>query len=200
MIKAIVFDLWKTLGVKQTSLSATFRKAVKLPKKEWEESKYEKAIQLKKWKTKKAMANHLLKAFNKPVTEKNIKSIVEGLNKSLRCSRIRVKMKKRLIKLKKNYKLGILSNTTSWSSESIKRWGINNLIDAQSYSWQTKSLKPSKKSFMSICKKLKVKPKEALFVDDSEKNIKAAKKLGIITLHYHSFPQFNKKINNILDN
>jgi putative hydrolase of the HAD superfamily len=42
--------------------------------------------------------------------------------------------------------------------------------------------KPELKIYRLTLKKLKVKPEECIFIDDKEKNLKPAKKLGIKTV------------------
>ena len=47
-------------------------------------------------------------------------------------------------------------------------------------------MKPSYEAFEYVLKKTGFKPEETAFVDDSEKNINAAKKLGIKTIHFNN--------------
>jgi putative hydrolase of the HAD superfamily len=46
-----------------------------------------------------------------------------------------------------------------------------------------KLLKPDPRIFLLLMKKYNLEPSESLFIDDTEKNITAAGKLGFITVH-----------------
>ncbi len=55
--------------------------------------------------------------------------------------------------------------------------------------FSAKELNLSKKdphSYLFVCKKLKVEPRNVLFIDDTVKNIEAAEKAGLDTTHYVS--------------
>ena len=49
---------------------------------------------------------------------------------------------------------------------------------------ETAIVKPDPRIFAQACKRFRLKPAEALFVDDSEKNIEAARALGFHTHHF----------------
>ena len=97
-------------------------------------------------------------------------------------------------KLSKNYKLGILSNTTFFESQAPLNWKINSFFDAQVYSWQLGSIKPSFRNFEAICSALKVSPKEAIFIDDGKKNIIAAQEFGLKGIQYKNIEQLKKEL------
>lgn len=94
-----------------------------------------------------------------------------------------------LRQLKKQYKIYMLSNTNSimWRSriaEDFRQEGLEreDYFDGIVTSFEAKCIKPDAQIFHTVVKKLGVKPEETLFLDDSQKNLDAAAKLGFKTL------------------
>jgi len=58
--------------------------------------------------------------------------------------------------------------------------------------------KRNPEAFKFIAEKLGKKADEILFIDDMEKNIEAAKKAGLATIHYKNFAQVQKEIKKLL--
>jgi putative hydrolase of the HAD superfamily len=89
-----------------------------------------------------------------------------------------------LNKLKKKYKLAILSDAPkiqAWIRLAAMR--IQDKFDLVITFDETKSKKPSKKPFLYLLKKLKLKPEECLMVGDSlKRDIAPAKRLGFKTV------------------
>ena len=95
-------------------------------------------------------------------------------------------------KLKKEYKLCLVSNTNATHINAIRK-------NAGPYLWnnfikQFKSLllsfeighrKPDETYFKYALELMNVKPNTVLFIDDSDENIEAAAKLGIKTLKFN---------------
>ena len=91
-------------------------------------------------------------------------------------------------RLKPNYKLGMLSNTSEWHFEyGIKPVDIFNLFDAVTLSYEIKAMKPDKKLYSDILFKLKAKPEESVFIDDLKENIEGAEAVGIKGVQYLSY-------------
>lgn len=100
-----------------------------------------------------------------------------------------------LRKLKKDYKLIALSNTNKANYEFItKRYDIMNVFDDYVLSYQVGSLKPEKKIYKAALEKSLCKPEECLFIDDIEKFVIAAEKLGIKTIQYKSHSYLEEKL------
>ena len=84
--------------------------------------------------------------------------------------------------LKKNYKLAVINNGNNLAEKYwMKRFGFN-IFDAFVNSAKEKVKKPNPKIYLITCKKLNVKPKNCLFMDDTEENIIAAKRLKMKTI------------------
>ncbi|MCX6764171.1 MAG: HAD-IA family hydrolase [Candidatus Nealsonbacteria bacterium] len=89
---------------------------------------------------------------------------------------------KLLPELKKKYKLAIINNGNSLA---LKYW--NKIFNFEVFDFFINSAiegfkKPNHKIYLIACKKLKVNPKNCLFIDDLEANIKTAKRLGMETI------------------
>lgn len=70
-------------------------------------------------------------------------------------------------KLKKNFKVGLLTNNVQkWVEKILKKYRIENLFDAIIVSSEVKTRKPDAKIFYFALKTLSVKPEESLFVSD----------------------------------
>ena len=57
---------------------------------------------------------------------------------------------------------------------------------------------PSKKIYLEVLKKLKVKGDECVFIDNEERNIKTAKSLGMKTILFKSMRQLRKELRELL--
>jgi putative hydrolase of the HAD superfamily len=81
--------------------------------------------------------------------------------------------------LKKNYKLAILSNyTKEWVEYVIKKHRLKVLFDPRVVSCYEKCAKPDPKIYDALLKKLKLKSRECLFIDNREANDVTADNLG----------------------
>ena len=95
--------------------------------------------------------------------------------------------------LKKNYKLAVINNGNNLAEKYWKKKFGFNIFDAFVNSAKEKVKKPNPKIYLITCKKLNVKPKNCLFMDDTEENIIAAKKLKMKTILWER----NKKKENL---
>lgn len=193
MIKAVVFDLWETIGTKGFRVSKSLREHFNIKTPDFLE-RYERSLQLKEWKNIEEMAKNFLINFNINVNEENINFVIDIIQKGIDKATIFRGMKVILGKLKNKYKLALLSNTTNFESKVISKWNLNKYFDIQIYSYQINSLKPSNRNFDEICKKLNLKPNECLFIDNEERSIEAARKLGFKTITFQNVEQLKKEL------
>ncbi len=101
--------------------------------------------------------------------------------------------------LKGNYTLVMMSNQIEdWLESEIDKNNLRNLFDHFLNSYQVKIQKPDTKIFDLALKQTNSKPVETLFIDDSEKNIIAAKNLGIKTIQFRNFEQFYKELESFI--
>jgi epoxide hydrolase-like predicted phosphatase len=113
--------------------------------------------------------------------------------------RVRPEMIDYIRELKKKYKTAILSNYNSQLENLIKNiFKIYHLFDVVVNSYDLKISKPNPAIYLHTLEKLNVKPEEAVFIDDKERNTKAAEALGIKSIVFYDFEQFKKDLNKIL--
>jgi len=86
--------------------------------------------------------------------------------------------------LKPKYKTGLISNAWSGLRAYILREKFDDAFDCMIISAEVGAAKPSAKIFQIALEQLKVKAKEAVFVDDFIENIEACEKVGMIGIHF----------------
>jgi 2-haloacid dehalogenase len=93
----------------------------------------------------------------------------------------------RQLKASGKYKIYALTN---WSAETfplaLERYGFLNWFDGIVMSGAEKMRKPSPAFYQLLLDRYDVKAAEALFIDDNYRNILAAEKMGIKSIHFTS--------------
>ena len=90
-------------------------------------------------------------------------------------------------KLKKKYKLALLSNIDHPHKKYLsKKYKLKDLFPIRIYSCDVKTIKPGSKIYKIALKKLKTKPEQTIFIDDGKDNVIAAKKLGIHAIQFQN--------------
>ncbi|NLG50774.1 MAG: HAD family phosphatase [Chloroflexi bacterium] len=87
--------------------------------------------------------------------------------------------------------VGLLSNAPpgrSASANAAARWGMEGLFDVQVFSYEVGALKPDPRMYAAILQKLGVAPAEALFIDDSPKNVAGAEAVGMQAIRFTGVP------------
>lgn len=86
-----------------------------------------------------------------------------------------------LKKLKKDYKIILISNTDCFSVEAVmEKYDMKKLFDAMIFSYKVGMLKSNPKMFETALKKVKVKKEDAIMVGDSiESDVAGAENAGI---------------------
>ncbi len=102
-------------------------------------------------------------------------------------------------RLRGKYPLVLFSNLNrmhaGWSEKKLH---LKKRFDIILFSYQYKTRKPEIKFYRVLLKKVKVRPEECLFIDDNNRNLKPARKLGIKTIQYKNGMNLQKKIENAL--
>jgi putative hydrolase of the HAD superfamily len=94
--------------------------------------------------------------------------------------------------------LALLSNQIEdWLEEVIEKYELNKLFDVIITSYNFKIAKPDISIFKETAKKLGVKPEECIYIDDLDKNIPPAKKLGMKTILFKNTKQLVEKLNKL---
>lgn len=118
---------------------------------------------------------HISDQFNIPIRE---------LHKELNNVHYRIHMIELINKLFKRYSLHILSNQMHSRAQFILEHEDIHYFKEIFFSSEIHFLKPHKKAYLHVIKKLRAKPEECLFIDDREVNVQAARSVGMHALHY----------------
>jgi putative hydrolase of the HAD superfamily len=97
--------------------------------------------------------------------------------------------------LKRQYKVGLLSNTGRGSLQQlVAAGGVTGLFDVVLASGETAYAKPDREIFELIAEKLGVTLSDILFFDDSELHVQSARTYGMQAVLYRSLTDVQKAI------
>ncbi|HLG24822.1 MAG TPA: HAD family phosphatase [Candidatus Nanoarchaeia archaeon] len=103
--------------------------------------------------------------------------------------------------LKRKYKIGLISNIIKSHSRIIKKSGILKNFDVSVLSIDVRMTKDQKEIFLLAANKLKVKPKECVFIDDIPEYVKTAESAGMKGIHFKGASLLKKELKNLkIDN
>jgi len=130
------------------------------------------------------------KQFNLSITQKEFfKEYTSRIFENIKSTLALIK------KLKKNYKVALLSNTTKVDFDClIKKLKEFPLFDAVTLSFEVEHKKPEKQIYLDSLKKLNLNPDECVFIDDIKEYSDAASKLGIHGINYISYENLIKEL------
>lgn len=98
-------------------------------------------------------------------------------------------------KLKKHYKLALLSNTSEGDFvRRIQTMEIFPLFDVVSTSFEVGAMKPNEKIYFDCIKKLDLEPEECIYIDDIKEYALKANELGMKGIHYTSPDQLIQQL------
>lgn len=98
-------------------------------------------------------------------------------------------------RLKRNYQVGLLSNQISdWLDPIIAEHQLHKLFDPLITSYGVALAKPDQRIYEYLQRALEVEYRQILFIDDLERNLAAARKLGIKTILFESIEQLNRNL------
>ena len=117
-------------------------------------------------------------AFHAPLRQKGVNSAVEKLT----------------LRLKKRYKVGLLSNMVEESYREHEAKGHYRHFSYAIHSWKEGIVKPDPRAFHLILKRMGVQPHEAVFVDDQEKNTRVASELGMHAVLFKNATQLKREL------
>ena len=100
--------------------------------------------------------------------------------------------------LRPKYKIGVISNVLAGFIYLILPKKDLKLFDDLILSYKAGVAKPDPRIYEMSLKNLGVKPEEAIFIDDQERFVEAAKAVGMDAFLYSSFEDFRQKIEAIL--
>jgi putative hydrolase of the HAD superfamily len=135
--------------------------------------------------------------FWKNFTQKSkTKVTVEDLEKTIR---IKIEPKKDVMdivkKLRKNYKVVMLTNNSKeWVDFINEKFKIDQKFDIIINSADVNAAKPDISIYKITLEKIKVLPQECVFIDDTEKNLVAAREFGMKTILFKSVEQLKNDL------
>lgn len=105
-------------------------------------------------------------------------------------------MKELTKRLRKKYKVSLLSNTSEWDWDCMIKTAPEILtFDTITKSYEAGAMKPSEIIFKDALKKLKLKPEECVYTDDILEYVEVAKSLGFKAFQFTDVEKF---INDLL--
>ena len=105
-----------------------------------------------------------------------------------------------LPELRERYRIAIVNNGTSLTFPWFDaRFGIARNFDLYLASGRAGVAKPAAGIYEQACRKLGVTPNECLFMDDSEKNVEGARRLGMQAIHWPDPAEGLKRFKKWLD-
>jgi 2-haloacid dehalogenase len=103
----------------------------------------------------------------------------------------------RQLKASDKYKIYALTNWQAGLFDiALVRYNFLYWFDGRVVSGEEKMKKPFPGFYLLLLSRYNVKAEEALFIDDNLRNIKAARELGINSIHFQSPEQFKKELLN----
>lgn len=107
-------------------------------------------------------------------------------------------MKELVDRLGKVFRLAILSNSDPANSPVFKKKGYYKPFDVVVLSHEEHVMKPDKKIYRILLKKLKTTADKCLFIDDVQTNLDVAKKLGMKVILFKNIKQFQQDLEKII--
>jgi len=94
----------------------------------------------------------------------------------------------------KGYKLGVLSNNILKGAIKIRQSEVAKYLDVILVSEEIGYMKPQKEAYQFFADRLKVKPQELIFIDDTEKSIISSKEVGYRSLLFTNYKKLLKDL------
>lgn len=88
--------------------------------------------------------------------------------------------------LRPHCRIGLLSNASPRLQELLDSSGVTELFDVIVISGRVGVQKPDPEIYRLVLERLGVAPEETIFVDDFARNIEAAERLGMETMHFRA--------------
>lgn len=193
MIKLIAFDFWETLAIKKNPFlhfSEEIRREFEINlDREKVSLIYQEIVQTKYWQTEADAFTEFARKLNISPTKNNIVKLIGMRNESEEGILVFDFVVPLLKKLKEKYKLAIVSNSSMFTYENIKKQtSLLEYFDYEHFSFQVGYLKPNPQMYLDLQRKANVFNNEVLMIgDDFENDFKAPKKLGINAIIFKNY-------------
>jgi putative hydrolase of the HAD superfamily len=114
--------------------------------------------------------------------------------------RLNVELTRYFAALRPRYRTGILSNSFVGAREREQEaYGFEDLCDVLVYSHEEGMKKPDRRLYELVCRRLRVAPAEAIFVDDVEDCVEGARRAGLTAIRFRNNVQAIAKLNSLLE-
>ena len=133
-----------------------------------------------------------------PECEKEIRSIFDHMDNLLRGRSYADEWIREL--KERGCKVYILSNMSKPAHEVHGKGCMKFLdeVDGAILSYQEKMIKPDRCIYELLCDRFQIEPQTAVFLDDTLKNIEAAKEFGLHGIHFKTYEQAKQELEALL--
>jgi len=193
--KAIIFDAFDVL-INDGVRGMARKLALEMGLADWPEFFQQLPFWQENWQKLwlgKMSEKEMERGITSQLGEKRARRFFAGWKRLTKADEKMVDLLKR-IKRKKEFRLGFLVNTPPKLLEYLKQEIPLSLFDEVVFSCEIGLMKPDQQIFKVMTKKLGVKIEECLFIDDSGKNIMAAKKIGMQTIRFKNYKILKRKL------
>ncbi|MFA6353432.1 MAG: HAD family phosphatase [Candidatus Paceibacterota bacterium] len=201
-IKVIIFDLGGVLvPEKRDFIDDHISRLLKITKNNLR--KLYKNINNKLTKGEVSLGQFYSKILKKIKVEKEITSselVQKHIELYKKCQKRNINVLRLIEKLKKKYLVVCLVNTEIEIAKINKEAGLYDIFSKSFISTDMKIMKPNLNIYKTVLRQLGVKSKEVVFIDDKEKNVKAAKTLGINGILFTNVKDLKISLKRILSN
>ncbi len=100
-----------------------------------------------------------------------------------------------IAQVRKQYRVGLISdNYREMVAACIVKYQLRKRFDTLTFSNDVHVKKPDPKIYLLACKKLRVRPEDAVFLDDKQKNALGARRVGMKAIVFKSIPQARREL------
>ena len=131
------------------------------------------------------------------IKQEDIRRVTTEVNKTHKNDRLNKDVVKLIQALHKKYRLACLTNTIDEHYSHNEEKGVYRLFDVVVASNKVGMAKPYRNIYRHTLKLLKVKPEEAVFIDDRPEYVKPAKELGMKGIRFKNASQLQQDLSKI---
>ncbi len=184
MIKVIAFDYGGVVEIKDGDIVQEIADYLQISKNDWQSVYYTlnhlSNVENKSWREVASLVAQKIGATDDQVL--HIQHLIKEDGKTRKVNSELIEIIKNL--KNSNYKIALLSNNVTELRQRLINHQIINLFDEVIISAEVGHQKPSPGIFGILFKKLDVISNEVVFIDDSEKSLEGAEKIGYIPVLY----------------
>ena len=197
MIKAIAFDYGGVIEIKERNSFQEIASYLQVSLEDWERVYFSLNHMFnvggKSWDEVIALVAKEFNASDEQIS--HIKNLVSEIRKT---KRINYELLEIIKKLKKNYKIGLLSNNSVNLNQRIKDNNIAEIFDAVVISGEVGFQKPQPEIFEILSNKLGVELNELIFVDDTKRSLEGAEMIGYFPILFTNNQKLKEELAGIL--